>query len=241
MPTGPAAPPPPEIRKEIARLRAIMYEPSRVRLVTAVQDGSRWLSDGYVMLDVTDSPAIAGECPTPCDDDCDALCHEGHQVGYKRDHEPGDHLKDGQYKLIAARGFEPIIAHTDPDEDCKAGNCVCPIAPAELDADAYFDALTAADWQAACPSQWSVAEHPGKAMLFSVHGHAKLMGESTFASLSKHLGKPQVEYAMGLGANVFRFLDGGSVVAYAAGIIIPEGQEEIASAIARLVEVANPC
>lgn len=26
-------------------------------------------------------------CPTFCDDDCEALCHEGHQVTWKRDHD----------------------------------------------------------------------------------------------------------------------------------------------------------
>lgn len=28
------------------------------------------------------------DCPTPCDDDCEALCHEGHQVPFKRTHDP---------------------------------------------------------------------------------------------------------------------------------------------------------
>ena len=27
-------------------------------------------------------------CPTPCDDDCDADCHEWHEVAYKREHDP---------------------------------------------------------------------------------------------------------------------------------------------------------
>lgn len=26
-------------------------------------------------------------CPTSCDDDCEARCHEGHVVTWKRDHE----------------------------------------------------------------------------------------------------------------------------------------------------------
>lgn len=29
-------------------------------------------------------------CPTPCDDDCDVLCHEGHEVTWKREHQPED-------------------------------------------------------------------------------------------------------------------------------------------------------
>jgi hypothetical protein len=29
-------------------------------------------------------------CPTPCDDDCEAFCHESHNVGYKRTHWPED-------------------------------------------------------------------------------------------------------------------------------------------------------
>lgn len=27
-------------------------------------------------------------CPTPCDDDCTAACHETHQVTRKREHDP---------------------------------------------------------------------------------------------------------------------------------------------------------
>lgn len=27
-------------------------------------------------------------CPTPCDDDCTAGCHEAHQPKWKRDHDP---------------------------------------------------------------------------------------------------------------------------------------------------------
>lgn len=33
-------------------------------------------------------------CPTPCDDDCEALCHEGHQVPWKREHDP-EHCPGG--------------------------------------------------------------------------------------------------------------------------------------------------
>lgn len=29
-------------------------------------------------------------CPTPCDDDCDAGCHEHHNVIWRRDHQPED-------------------------------------------------------------------------------------------------------------------------------------------------------
>jgi hypothetical protein len=29
-------------------------------------------------------------CPTPCDPDCVAACHEGHQPRWKRSHEPAD-------------------------------------------------------------------------------------------------------------------------------------------------------
>lgn len=27
-------------------------------------------------------------CPTPCDDDCEAECHEWHQPSYRRAHQP---------------------------------------------------------------------------------------------------------------------------------------------------------
>jgi len=29
-------------------------------------------------------------CPTPCDSECDAPCHEVHEVTYKREHNPRD-------------------------------------------------------------------------------------------------------------------------------------------------------
>jgi hypothetical protein len=29
-------------------------------------------------------------CPAPCDDDCEAPCHEAHAVPYKREHDPKD-------------------------------------------------------------------------------------------------------------------------------------------------------
>ncbi|MER6778438.1 MULTISPECIES: hypothetical protein [unclassified Streptomyces] len=32
----------------------------------------------------------ASACPTDCDDDCDALCHEGHYVPWRRQHQPED-------------------------------------------------------------------------------------------------------------------------------------------------------
>lgn len=30
----------------------------------------------------------AAICPTDCDDDCDALCHEWHAIPSRRDHQP---------------------------------------------------------------------------------------------------------------------------------------------------------
>lgn len=35
-----------------------------------------------------DSEGKLTVCPTPCDDDCTTACHETHQPGHKRDHEP---------------------------------------------------------------------------------------------------------------------------------------------------------
>jgi hypothetical protein len=30
----------------------------------------------------------SSSCPTPCDDDCEAACHEWHYVHWKREHNP---------------------------------------------------------------------------------------------------------------------------------------------------------
>lgn len=36
--------------------------------------------------------ALAGPCPTECDDDCGAECHEYHYVRWRRQHEAGSCL-----------------------------------------------------------------------------------------------------------------------------------------------------
>lgn len=196
-----------EIRKEIDRLRGIMYEPSCVRLSTRADDDGRYLTDGYVMLDVTDSPAVDG-------------------------------VEDGRYRLMAPpnQRFKPLDG------------------PNEFDADGYFARLADAEWAPAEPSQWSVAEHPGKAMLFSVETHSlpgdplgdvvgtepALMGEETWRTLRRHYEDANAEYAVsGVDLNIFRILSGDLVIAYVAGIQIPTGQEGIAQAIAELNQVAS--
>ena len=201
-----------ELRKEVTRIRAIMYDNTCLRLSTAAMDGGRWLTDQYVLLDVTDSPAIEG-------------------------------LYDGQYKLQAGKGLVPIY-----NEYPETGGKV--LRSSEFDPDAYFNRLADAKWAPATPSEWSVAEHPGKAMLFSVEGpyahmgeaqqvSAALMGESTWATLRKNYPGATAEYAVGgVGFHIFRILFGGhgelEVVAYVAGIKIPTGQEGIAQTIAEL-------
>ena len=200
-----------ELRKEWARIRSIMYENTRLRLSTAAMDDGRWLTDGYVLLDVTDSPAVEG-------------------------------LDDAQYKLQAGKGFMPIY-----NEYPETGDKV--LRASEFDPDAYLDGLADAEWAPATPSQWSVAEHPGKAMLFSVqepYAHmgeaqqvsAALMGESTWATLHSNYPGATAEYACNRDKTLFRIIFAGhgelEVVAYIAGIQIPTGQEGIAQAIAEL-------
>jgi hypothetical protein len=41
-----------------------------------------------------DEDAPESRCPTPCDDDCDAPCHEEHQPSWKRTHALDGHGDD---------------------------------------------------------------------------------------------------------------------------------------------------
>lgn len=78
---------PVEVRQEWTRLRAILYEPSSVWLATWAGNEC-WLTDQYVMLDVTSSCAF---------EDYD--------------------VPDGGYKLVASKGFEPKELGWKPDLD----------------------------------------------------------------------------------------------------------------------------
>ena len=196
-----------ELRKEWTRFRALLYDSHDLALCTDERDGHRWLTDRYVLLDVTGSIAIEG-------------------------------VADGCYKLVQSRGFE-LRTHEFENEEVALANY--------LDGgivDFLERVETGAKWVDAYPSEWSVAEHPGKAMLLTCNYHPVLMGESTWTALHRHYTEPRVEFDVASGRNLFRALSpdqvqqmappgaGYFVVAYVAGIRIPEGQEEVARAIA---------
>ncbi len=46
---------------------------------------------------------LAG-CPTPCDPDCEAACHESHQIRYKQWHQPGWSCEQVQRAIAEAAG-----------------------------------------------------------------------------------------------------------------------------------------
>lgn len=197
---------------ERARIRSIMYEPSKVWLVTE-PNGVRWLTDQYVLLDVSNAQVIEG-------------------------------VKDGSYQLMSTGEWRLEERDSIPAPDVAA----------------YLARRERDDWRPAEPTEWSVAEHPGKAMLWSVELRepigdydtairgACLLGEPTWAAIKRHYPQVVVDWAPNESAGVFRFsnvwhLDpeddcaGGGcdcpdyTFAYAAGIRIPEGQEKIAEAI----------
>lgn len=62
-------------------------------------------------------------CPTLCDDDCDALCHEGHQVLAKRRHDQADcEARQGGYALgEQTRLFQNLGITTRPGEEVSDG------------------------------------------------------------------------------------------------------------------------
>lgn len=181
-----------ELRKELTRLRALLYTSRDVALATDDRDGRRYLCDRYVMLDVTHSVAIA-------------------------------EVADGIYKLVASKGFEPREG-----EDWLNGGVV----------DFFDHAEAGAIWTAVTPTQWSVAEHPGKAMLLVAGTVPCLIGESTWTALHRHYREPLVEYNVA-GGNMFRAKSRVAgviygILGYVAGIRIPDGQVEIARQIADL-------
>jgi hypothetical protein len=65
------------------------------------------------------APRRLAECPTPCDDDCEAECHELHQVSWKRTHTPESHgagrrraeVDDDEFPLAGDEPPDP------PDEE----------------------------------------------------------------------------------------------------------------------------
>lgn len=204
---------------ETAHLRQIMYQPSACWLSTE-NSGDRWLTDQFVLLDVTGHPALQWT------------------NGFS-DTEYADEWADGPYKLTASNGFQPRESVTEPDIE------------------AWFTRVGQCAWHSAKPSEWSVAEHPGKAMLWVSGTQPCLLGESTWTALKRHHPECLVDYAADL--NLFRFLDmpctpedcqwaedvacGHRPVAfcYAAGIRVPDGQVEIAWSIAAgVVTTSNP-
>ena len=140
-----------------------------------------------------------------------------------------EELPDGPYKLTVSNGPQAREAIPEPDIE------------------AWFTRAGRSGWHSASPSEWSVAEHPGKAMLWVCGTQPCLMGESTWTALKRHHPEVEVDYAADL--NLFRFSEWPHVEAsqecaegicvcqitpfcFAAGIRVPDGQEETAWAIA---------
>lgn len=148
-----------------------------------------------------------------------------------------DELPDGPYKLTAGNGIQPRESVPEPDIE------------------QWFARTAEGRWRPAKPSEWSVAEHPGKAMLWACGSLPCLLGESTWTQIKRH--HPEVEVAYEATLNMFRFSEPehdsaseacaeGTCTAcpklpfcYAAGIRTPDGQHDAASAIAAYVNHPN--
>jgi hypothetical protein len=190
------------------RLRQIMYEPSSCWLATE-HSGDRWLTDQFVLYNVTGMEEL-----TEYDYHlADCTWEETVECSCP------DELPDGAYKVTVSKGFQPRDSVPEPDIE------------------AYFGIMASHIWYSATPSEWSVAEHPGKAMLWGAAGGACLLGESTWTQISRHYPGCEVAYAFNRSAGVFRFTENGVPFAYAAGIQIPEGQEGVAHAIASATQL----
>ena len=76
-------------RQQWSRLRSLFIEPGEVELMTDTSDVEprRWMTDKYVMLDVTRNPALGGP----------------------------DELPDGMYRVTASKGPVPLDRHAGRD------------------------------------------------------------------------------------------------------------------------------
>ena len=210
-----------------AKLRRIMYEPSTVWLATDY-GGQRWLTDQFVLYDVTGYAELHDYDFHVC------LGYPAH-LGY----EPlegecscPDEIPDGSYQLTVTKGFKPRDSVPQPDIE------------------AYFVKMNESVWVPADPCEWSVAEHPGKAMLWTANSNIPcLLGESTWTEIKRYHPDVEVEWAPNQGAGTFRFSETYHVdpddeecstgecdcetrwFAFAAGIRVPDGQEHVAGAI----------
>ena len=201
---------------ERARIRSIMYEPSKVWLATE-HCGDRWLTDQFVLYDVTGAEVLQ--------------CY---------DESYGIEWPDGPYQLMATGQWRANRRDSIPEPDIEA----------------FLRIMAGHIWYLAEPTEWSVAEHPGKAMLWNVGGMPALLGESTWSAIKRHHPDCVVEFALNLHAGTFRFsqamchgpaeacetheCDCRMVpFAFAAGIEIPEGQEEIALTLTEALEATS--
>jgi hypothetical protein len=199
-----------------AALRQIMYQPSACWLATEFYEGDRWLTDQFVMLKVTGHSALIipehADEPCYCDETSTRNCPQHHDAGYE--------MPDGAYKLTVSNGIQPRDSIPAPDLDA-------------------WSLSLKGDWAVARPTEWSVAEHPGKAMLWvSDSGVPCLIGEPTWTAIRRHYPDCRVEYLES--RNLFSFsLEDRFPFCYAAGIQIPDGQEETARAIVALTQLAT--
>ena len=190
---------------ERARIRQIMYEPSKVWLATE-HCGDRWLTDQFVLYDVTGADVLQ--------------CY---------DETYGIEWPDGPYQLMATGAWRMGARDSVPEPDIEA----------------FLGIMAELVWFPATPTEWSVAEHPGKAMLWNADGLPALLGESTWTAIKRHHPYCLVEHAQNDSAGTFRFSDPRVIdgegphpipFCYAAGIQIPDGQEDVAFEIVRAVE-----
>jgi hypothetical protein len=145
----------------------------------------------------------------------------------------GDRWLTDQFVMLCVSGLSAVEGVTDGPYKLMADGEIRErdsIPPPDLES--WFAGLRGT-WLPAAPTEWSVAEHPGKAMLWHVRALPALMGEPTWTQIKRHYPDCEVEWLRE--RNLFRFSSRYLNVpfCYAAGIRVPDGQESIASEIAR--------
>lgn len=108
-------------------------------------------------------------CPTTCDPDCDAVCHEDHVAGHKKKHWPYDCPASDRYSWGGSDFIAAAVKRLKAERDDAHAEAEQLRKAAEVDAAAYETGLLQihADrdhWQQRAVEEWERAEAAGRTL-----------------------------------------------------------------------------
>lgn len=102
-----------ELLAEIKRITGLLVDAQEANQI--MRDAAKRQRE--ITRQLTHSP---GACPTLCDNDCDAACHEEHEVSYKRTHQPPKNADiDTQTGCCARDGIDCAACMTGRCSECS--------------------------------------------------------------------------------------------------------------------------